>query len=93
VDWSRLLNEERLKPDRYPEPKEWGKYNISEFEKDYKKVVANSGFRRFQDKTQVFPLDKSDFVRTRLTHSMGCHLFPLISNLMELLNPSSSTTI
>lgn len=23
-----------------------------------------------QDKTQVFPLDKSDFIRTRLTHSI-----------------------
>lgn len=70
MDWSYLLNEERLQSDRYPEPKEWEKYNISEFEKDYKKVVANSGFRRLQDKTQVFPLDKSDFVRTRLTHSI-----------------------
>lgn len=70
MDWSFLLGAERLKPDRYPEPKEWKKYNISEFEKDYKKIVANSGFRRLQDKTQVFPLDKSDFVRTRLTHSI-----------------------
>ena len=26
--------------------------------------------RRLQDKTQVFPLDSSDFVRTRLTHSL-----------------------
>ena len=26
--------------------------------------------RRLQDKTQVFPLDRSDFIRTRLTHSL-----------------------
>lgn len=70
MNWNHLLNEERLKEDRYPEPKEWEKYDISEFEKDYKKVVSSSGFRRLQDKTQVFPLDKSDFVRTRLTHSI-----------------------
>jgi len=70
MDWKYLLNEETLAVDENPEPKEWQKYEISGFEKDYKKIVASSAFRRLQDKTQVFPLDKSDFVRTRLTHSM-----------------------
>ena len=70
MDWHCLLKEDRLVPDRIPEPREWGKYNISGFEKDYKKIVASSAFRRLQDKTQVFPLDKSDFIRTRLTHSI-----------------------
>ena len=45
-------------------------YPINEFEKDYNKIVSSAAFRRLQDKTQVFPLDKSDFVRTRLTHSI-----------------------
>lgn len=42
----------------------------SEFEKDYQRIISSSSFRRLQDKTQVFPLDKSDFIRTRLTHSL-----------------------
>ncbi len=42
----------------------------SEFEKDYHQVTMSAAFRRLQDKTQVFPLDKSDFIRTRLTHSL-----------------------
>lgn len=42
----------------------------SEFEKDYHKIIGSASFRRLQDKTQVFPLDKSDFIRTRLTHSL-----------------------
>lgn len=42
----------------------------SEFQKDYHTIITSSAFRRLQDKTQVFPLDKSDYVRTRLTHSL-----------------------
>lgn len=42
----------------------------SEFEKDYQRIISSAAFRRLQDKTQVFPLDKSDFIRTRLTHSL-----------------------
>ena len=42
----------------------------SEFEKDYHRIIGSESFRRLQDKTQVFPLDKSDFIRTRLTHSL-----------------------
>ena len=42
----------------------------SEFEKDYHRIIGSASFRRLQDKTQVFPLDKSDFIRTRLTHSV-----------------------
>ncbi|HEV8607097.1 MAG TPA: dNTP triphosphohydrolase [Tepidisphaeraceae bacterium] len=41
----------------------------SEFERDYDRLVFSTPFRRLQDKAQVFPLDPSDFVRTRLTHS------------------------
>ena len=42
----------------------------TEFEKDYQRIILSASFRRLQDKTQVFPLDKSDFIRTRLTHSL-----------------------
>ncbi|MDU8924051.1 dNTP triphosphohydrolase [Pasteurellaceae bacterium LIM206] len=40
------------------------------FESDYKRIVTSPAFRRLQDKTQVFPLERNDFVRTRLTHSI-----------------------
>ena len=40
------------------------------FDKDYHRIVSSSSFRRLQDKAQVFPLEKFDFVRTRLTHSI-----------------------
>ncbi len=47
----------------------------TEFEKDYHRIISSPSFRRLQDKTQVFPLDKSDFVRTRLTHSLEVSSF------------------
>ncbi len=40
------------------------------FERDYHRIIGSASFRRLQDKTQVFPLDRSDFIRTRLTHSL-----------------------
>ena len=47
----------------------------TEFEKDYHRIIGSSAFRRLQDKTQVFALDKSDFIRTRLTHSLEVSSF------------------
>jgi dGTPase len=47
----------------------------NEFENDYSRLVFSSPFRRLQDKAQVFPLDNSDFVRTRLTHSIEVSTF------------------
>lgn len=70
MDWKNLLSKETLAERDY-EPDTWKKYYpISIFEKDYKAIISSAAFRRLQDKTQVFPLDKSDFVRTRLTHSI-----------------------
>ena len=40
------------------------------FEGDYGRLISSSPIRRLQDKTQVFPLEQSDFIRTRLTHSL-----------------------
>lgn len=42
----------------------------SEYMRDWDRIVYSSAFRRMQDKTQVFPLAESDYVRTRLTHSL-----------------------
>lgn len=66
MEWKRLLCDERIRSYR-------GKGSAdlrTEFEKDYHRIIQSASFRRLQDKTQVFPLDKSDFIRTRLTHSL-----------------------
>lgn len=39
-------------------------------DKVYLNIVSSKEFRKLQDKTQIFPLAKSDYVRTRLTHSI-----------------------
>ncbi|MDD3220747.1 MAG: deoxyguanosinetriphosphate triphosphohydrolase [Lachnospiraceae bacterium] len=59
----------------------------SEFEKDYHRIIGSASFRRLQDKTQVFPLDKSDFIRTRLTHSLE------VSSLAKSLGQNISNSI
>ena len=65
MEWKKLLSEKRIGK----EARSGGKKDLrSEFEKDYHRIILSSSFRRLQDKTQVFPLDKSDFIRTRLTH-------------------------
>ena len=40
------------------------------FDVDYDRLIFSSAFRSLQDKTQVIPLSKTDFVHTRLTHSL-----------------------
>lgn len=41
----------------------------TEFEIDFDRLLFSTPVRRLADKTQVFPLEKNDSVRTRLTHS------------------------
>lgn len=69
MEWEKLLSLSR-QAEKEQEPEDFSKYPINELEKDYQAIISSSAFRRLQDKTQVFPLDKSDFVRTRLTHSI-----------------------
>lgn len=75
MNWEQLLSDQRH---RYTErkPKPAGTKDLrSEFEKDYHRIIGSASFRRLQDKTQVFPLDQSDFIRTRLTHSLEVSSF------------------
>lgn len=41
----------------------------SAFQRDYDRLLFSAPVRRLADKTQVFPLEPNDSVRTRLTHS------------------------
>lgn len=66
MDWKRLLSSNRLGKDK---AKDGGDLR-SPYQRDFDRVVFSSAFRRLQDKTQVFPLPQSDYVRTRLTHSL-----------------------
>lgn len=47
----------------------------TEFRKDYHRIIGSASFRRLQDKAQVYPLQRGDFVRTRLTHSLEVSSF------------------
>ena len=71
LSWDRLLSPKRSR--------EFVRTNAndvrSEFRKDYHRIIGSASFRRLQDKTQVFPLDRGDFVRTRLTHSLEVSSF------------------
>lgn len=42
----------------------------TEYQRDFDRIIFSSGFRRLQNKTQVFPLPGSVFVHNRLTHSL-----------------------
>ncbi|MBT8380160.1 MAG: deoxyguanosinetriphosphate triphosphohydrolase [Ignavibacteria bacterium] len=68
MNWNRLLNNTRLLADTTLSNKVID--GRSEFQKDFDRIVFSPAFRRLQDKTQVFPLPESDFVHTRLTHSL-----------------------
>lgn len=73
MDWRQLLSTKRSRG--VSGRRGAGSDLRSEFEKDYQRIIGSASFRRLQDKTQVFPLDKSDFIRTRLTHSLEVSSF------------------
>src|SRR5258706_9982133 len=68
--WRDLLNQERVRgllggPASVKSEKE----ERTEFERDYGRTIYSAPFRRLKQKAQVFPLEPSDYVRTRLIHS------------------------
>jgi dGTPase len=68
-DWKNILNEYRAGgKSRNGTQQTFDRRN--EFENDFDRITFSSSLRRLQDKAQVFPLEKKDFVRSRLTHSL-----------------------
>lgn len=65
MTWEKLLTPRRLGK----EENEDLSINRTPFQRDYDRIVFSSAFRRLKDKTQVFSLPKSDYIRTRLIHS------------------------
>src|SRR5262245_55493701 len=65
MEWKKLLSRRRLGKSDVEEPS-----GRSSFQRDFDRVIFSSAFRRLQDKTQVYALAESDYVRTRLTHSL-----------------------
>lgn len=88
MEWKKLLIQTRLSNEE-KDPKAFDDYYISPFERDYERIVSSAAFRRLQDKTQVFPLSKSDFVRTRLTHSIEVSTIAKQLGIMCFQNTSS----
>lgn len=68
LDWKKLLNDHRRKP-KTTESKGTSEESRTEIERDHDRILFSTPVRRLADKTQVFPLERNDSVRTRLTHS------------------------
>jgi dGTPase len=66
MNWTTLLKNVRVREGQGLNPID----GRNHFENDYSRLISSSFIRRLQDKTQVFPLHQSDFIRTRLTHSL-----------------------
>lgn len=69
MQWERLLSLKK-QGDTQPRIRKEQDPTRLGFEVDYDRIIFSPAFRSLQDKTQVIPLSKTDFVHTRLTHSL-----------------------
>ena len=69
MNWEQLLSLKRFGDTNKRLRKEQDNTRLG-FEVDYDRIIFSSEFRSLQDKTQVIPMSKTDFVHTRLTHSL-----------------------
>jgi len=69
MNWERLLSLKRFGDTKKRLRNQQDESRIG-FEVDYDRIIFSDSFRSLQDKTQVVPLSKTDFVHTRLTHSL-----------------------
>lgn len=69
MNWEQLLSLKRYGDTQKRERIQQDETRLG-FEVDFDRIIFSSPFRSLQDKTQVIPLSKTDFVHTRLTHSL-----------------------
>jgi len=76
LSWSKLLNAERFsahfgkaKAGKNPNAPGWLISNRTALERDFDRILFSTPTRRLGDKTQVFPREKNESVRNRLTHT------------------------
>ncbi len=69
MNWEQLLSLKRYGDKNKRLRKEQDETRLG-FDVDYDRIIFSSQFRSLQDKTQVIPLSQTDFVHTRLTHSL-----------------------
>ena len=69
MHWEQLLSLKRQGDTSKRLRKEQDETRLG-FEVDYDRIIFSAAFRSLQDKTQVIPLSKTDFVHNRLTHSL-----------------------
>lgn len=69
MNWEQLLSLKRF-GDTEKRPRIAQDETRLGFEVDFDRIIFSAAFRSLQDKTQVIPLSETDFVHTRLTHSL-----------------------
>ena len=69
MNWEQLLSLKRF-GDTEKRPRISQDETRLGFDVDFDRIIFSSAFRSLQDKTQVIPLSETDFVHTRLTHSL-----------------------
>jgi len=69
MNWEQLLSLKRF-GDLQKRPRAAQDETRLGFEVDFDRIIFSEAFRSLQDKTQVIPLSETDFVHTRLTHSL-----------------------
>jgi dGTPase len=69
MNWEQLLSLKRF-GDTQKRPRIAQDETRLGFDVDFDRIIFSSAFRSLQDKTQVIPLSETDFVHTRLTHSL-----------------------
>lgn len=69
MNWEQLLSLKRYGDTNKRLRQEQDETRLG-FEVDYDRIIFSQEFRSLQDKTQVIPLSETDFVHTRLTHSL-----------------------